>query len=282
MYGRGEAMNREDWHGAVGDIWAEEALRTDRSFAGLAPALNAAILAAAPAGPIAALDIGCGAGITSLAFADARPDARITGIDISPNLVAVARARSQGRTNLAFVTGDAAEEAARHGPADLLFSRHGVMFFLDPVATFTALRAAAAPDARLVFSCFRHIGQNPWAVLLTAAVGGGAPAPGRPDAPGPFAFSDPALVTPILAAAGWNDVTYAPVDYAYRAGQGADPVADAFGFVTRIGPTARLLRDMPPGDRPAALERVRAVLAEHRSGDAVDFPAAAWIWSARA
>ncbi|MET0307382.1 MAG: class I SAM-dependent methyltransferase [Sphingomonas sp.] len=274
-------MNREDWQGAVGDVWAEEAQRTDRSFEGLAPALNAAIVAAAPAGPIDALDIGCGAGITSIAFADARPDARITGIDISPNLVTLARARLEGRRNLAFVVGDAVQEAPRHGPAQLLFSRHGVMFFLDPVAAFAALHAAAAPGARLIFSCFRAIDRNPWAALVATAAGS-APAPGRPDMPGPFAFADPALVTPILTAAGWNGVTCAPVDYAYRAGQGDDPVADAVAFFTRIGPTARLLHDMPAGERPATLARVEAVLAEHRSGDTVEFPAAAWIWSAHA
>lgn len=274
-------MNREDWQGAVGGIWAEEAARTDRSFDGLTPALNAAILAAAPAGPIAALDIGCGAGITSIAFADARPDARVTGIDISPDLVAVAQARSKGRANLAFVAGDAMEEAVRHGPADLLFSRHGVMFFPDPVAAFTALHAAAAPGAQLVFSCFRDVERNPWAALATSVAGATQP-PCHPDAPGPFAFADPALVTPILAAAGWSGAACEPVDYVYRAGQGADPVADAVAFFTRIGPTARLLRDMPAEDRPAALERVKAALGRHRSGDAVDFPAAAWIWSARA
>ena len=157
----------------------------------------------------------------------------------------------------------------------------GLMFFLDPVAAFAALRAAAAPGARLVFSCFRAIDENPWASLVAAAAGG-APVPGGPDMPGPFAFSDPALVTPILQAAGWNGVTCAPVDYAYRAGQGDDPVADAVAFFSRIGSTARLLREMPADERPATLARVAAVLAEHRTGNVVEFPAAAWIWSAHA
>ena len=39
-----------DWTGRVGDIWATEWRRTDRSFEGLAPVLNAAILAAAMMG----------------------------------------------------------------------------------------------------------------------------------------------------------------------------------------------------------------------------------------
>lgn len=274
-------MQPENWQGNVGDVWADEVARTDRSFSGLAPSLNSAIRAAAPAGAIKALDIGCGAGITSMAFADARPDAQVIGIDISANLVELARKRGEGRANLSFVTGDAAAEALHHGPANLFFSRHGVMFFPDPVAAFAALHAAAAPGARLVFSCFRAVEFNPWAALPLAAAGGTQP-PGRPDAPGPFAFSDPALVKPILTEAGWTEIAHEPINYVYRAGQGHDPVADALAFVSRIGPTSRLLYDLPAKDRPATLDRVRAVLAAQRSGDTVEFPASAWLWSARA
>lgn len=274
-------MRDGDWQGSVGEAWAAESARTDRSFNQLAPALNAAILAAAEPGAITALDIGCGAGSTSIAFADSRTDARVIGVDISPDLIAVAKKRGEGRDNLRFVAGDAAQQAAAHGPANLIFSRHGVMFFADPVTAFAALHAASVPGAPLVFSCFRGVEHNPWATLLADAAGG-TQMPGRPDAPGPFAFSDPALVTPLLAAAGWREIACTPVDYSYRAGQGDDPVADAMALLTRIGPAARLLREMSEADRPAALTRIETLLSSHRTGNAVDFAASAWLWSARA
>jgi SAM-dependent methyltransferase len=274
-----------DWAGRVGDTWAEEWRRTDRSFGDLSVRLNAAILVAAPeAGR--ALDIGCGAGATSLALAAARPQLAVTGADLSPGMLAVARERAAGYANLDFVEGDALRTAAAIAPIELMVSRHGVMFFADPVAGFAALHAAAAPGGRLVFSCFRSPGENGWATDVAVAVTGSRPVPreGASDsfAPGPFAFADRDRVAGILADAGWSDAAAEPVDYAYRAGAGDDPVADAMAFFSRIGPAAPVLRDLPPAAREAALARVAALCADHLEDGAVDFPGAAWLWSARA
>nr|WP_241769019.1 class I SAM-dependent methyltransferase [Sphingomonas melonis] len=96
-----------DWTGRVGRTWAAEWQRTDRSFANLSPHLDAAIRSAAPAGPFHAIDIGCGAGATSLALAHARPDATVTGLDLSADLIRTARARAGDRGTVTFHHGDA-------------------------------------------------------------------------------------------------------------------------------------------------------------------------------
>lgn len=269
-----------DWAGLVGGTWASEWQRTDRSFAGLATSLDAAILAAAPdAGR--ALDIGCGAGSTSIALATARPNLNVTGADLSPALLTVARERAAALANLDFVEGDVLLTAAARAPIDLLVSRHGVMFFADPVPAFAALHAAAAPDAHLVFSCFRAPADNAWASAVATAVTGSPPAP-RTDAPGPFAFADEARVATILTDSGWREARATPIDYTYRAGEGAEAIADAVSFFSRIGPAAPLLRELPPAAREAALARLAAVCADHHNDGAVEFPAAAWLWTARA
>lgn len=265
-----------DWTGRVGTVWAEEWRRTERAFADLAPRLDAAILAAAPAGAINALDIGCGAGATAAAFAAARPDAQVTGADLSPDLVAVAEAH-HARANLSFRTADALVAAAGLAPLDLIVSRHGVMFFADPIAAFTRLAAATRPGGRLVFSCFAAVADNPWATLIT-------PAPQRSASyvPGPFAFADPEAGAAVLAAADWADATAVLTRFSYRVGAGEEAVEDAVAFLTRIGPAASRLRDAAPEDRPALLARLRAALTAQRNGPVVDFPAAAWLWTARA
>lgn len=264
-----------DWQARVGDVWAEEWRRTDRALADLARRLDAAVLAAAPPGPFRALDIGSGAGATAIALAKARSDADVTGIDLSPALVAIATERSVALPNCRFEVGDVPERAAAVRP-DLLVSRHGVMFFADPVRAFIDLRRAAAPGARLVFTCFAEVAANPWATLAVEP-------PVRSDSymPGPFAFGSADLVRDIFRAAGWSRPEVRRVDFAYRVGAGEDPVGDAVAFLSRIGPAASALRDAAPADRPALLTRLRDGLVQHRRGDVIDVPAAAWLWSAR-
>jgi SAM-dependent methyltransferase len=266
-----------DWTGRTGDVWAEEWQRTDRSLAELGAKLNAFILAAAPEHGIA-LDIGCGAGGTALALAAARPGLSITGVDLSSALIDTARARA-GIGSLRFEVADSRELGERG--ADLLFSRHGVMFFDDPVAGFTALRKTAAPRAKLVFSCFRPRADNQWALVLEAAVGSGSPTPAG-YAPGPFGLADPDFTRDMLACAGWREAAAQPVDFRYVAGAGADPVEDAVDFFSRIGPAARAIADAAPDRREAMQDSVRNALRGHVADGAVTFGAGAWIWTATA
>jgi ubiquinone/menaquinone biosynthesis C-methylase UbiE len=140
-----------EWQGQTGEAWAEEWRRTDRT---LAPLNSALLQRALPFEGRRILDIGCGAGATSFAFADALPQAEVTGLDLSDALVEAARARIEGRTNVRFAQGDASSWTSDEGRFDLIVSRHGVMFFNDPVAAFSHLHALA-PRGRLLFSCFR-------------------------------------------------------------------------------------------------------------------------------
>ena len=270
--------NADEWQNRVGQVWADLFPRTDRAFAGLTQMLLEK-LASVPGGAIA--DVGCGAGELSLALAAARPYADVCGIDISEALLARARERAAGAGNVRFVSGDAAQwqPGDRFRP-DLLVSRHGVMFFDDPVAAFAHLRAVAAADARMVFTCFRAAAGNVWASGMAHALD--LPPPGDPDAPGPFAFAEEDRVRSILTRAGWRDIVLEPADFSFVTGGGLDPVADSLFYFQHIGPAARFLHELDDADRRAALLRkLEQWLRPYRSGDVVAFPAQAWIVSAR-
>ena len=269
-----------DWTGRIGDVWAEEWRRTDRSFTNLTPHLNAAILAATSPETSMIIDIGCGAGATSFATAQALPGATVTGIDLSATLIEIARHRAETQSNARFECADIAVVAPNHAPTHLYVSRHGVMFFADPTAAFAILAEAAAPDASLVFSCFAERAANIWATETVAATGGDPNAPAS-TAPGPFAFADPTYVAEILATAGWNAAPPQRLNFAYRAGEGADSVADAVDYFRRIGPAASAIRDAAPEERERHIARLTDICARHSDGDTVEFPAVAWIWTAR-
>lgn len=265
-----------EWRDAVGRSWAESYRLTDRAFSGLTERLLARV---GGCGDQGTLDIGCGAGELSLAIARGNPQAQVIGVDISAELVAAARERGDTLANVDFVEADAAHWHPADFAPDLLVSRHGVMFFDIPVMAFANLHALAAPGARLVFSCFRSAKLNPWASDLASLLE--LPALGEGTAPGPFAFADEAYVRGILDNAGWQDIALEPVDFAYIAGAGDDPIEDAMELFRRIGPAAPALRALKGDDRQRAEGWVHDWVAEHRSGNLVAFPAAAWIVSAR-
>ncbi len=265
-----------DWQAQVGKSWAENYHLTDRSFSGLTQRLLERI---ETSDARAVLDIGCGAGELSLAIARARPAARVVGVDISADLVAAARARGDALANASFVEANAATWREGGFAPDLLVSRHGVMFFDDPQAAFANLLDQAAPGAQLMFSCFRSPLENPWASDMAQLLRV-PPAP-DPRAPGPFAFADPAHVEAVLEGAGWQAISLDPVDFAYVAGMGEDPVEEALGFFNRIGPAAAVLRTLEGEERAEAVARIKGWIEEYRSGNLVAFGAAAWLVSAR-
>ena len=269
-----------EWQGQTGEAWAEEWRRTDRT---LAP-LNEALLARAlPFDGSRILDVGCGAGATSFAFADALPDAEVTGLDLSDALIAAAQARTDARTNVRFVQGDASRWAPDDGPFALIVSRHGVMFFADAVAAFSHLHALA-PRGRLLFSCFRSAAENEWMAAMRAIIERFAPetlAAPPPEA-GPFAFADPARVEAILRGAGFAPPVLEPFDFDFVAGAGEEPLADAIAYFRRIGPMARLMASLDDAKRTAMLAELKRVAAARLSAKGVVFRAAAWIVSSRA
>ncbi|WP_374530075.1 class I SAM-dependent methyltransferase [Novosphingobium sp.] len=265
-----------DWQAQVGRTWADNFALTDRSFAGLTQRLLERVGERAGG---AVLDVGCGAGELALAVARQRPGARVIGVDVSPDLIEAAQARGGRHGNAEFVLADAANWRMAGFDPDLVISRHGVMFFDDPVAAFANLRHGALSGASLVFSCFRSPAENQWASSIARLLD--LPPAADPYAPGPFAFADADRVKAILDDAGWREIEFEPVDFAYVAGVGEDPVADALHFFRRIGPAAPALRALEGKARELAEGRIREWLEDHRSGNLVALSAAAWIASAR-
>ena len=269
-----------DWIARNGDVWAARWRDTDRALSGLEAPLQSAILEAAPESG-RAFEIGCGAGSTTEQLALARPQLSITACDLSAALIDVARERLRPFGNVDLRVGEAQEVAGEAGPFDVLYSRHGVMFFADPLTAFGDLRDAATDSASLVFSCFRSWSENPWASELASdAVGHPVPPPGRE--PSGFALADPDYVRELLEGAGWASAEGRSVNFRYVAGEGADAVEEAQSFLLDIGPASKAIREMADCEVAPAKERLRGAIESHFNGEAVEFEAAVWIWTAKA
>ena len=279
-----------DWQGRVGETWAAEWRRTDRAFTSIGSLLVDAAVDLLDRAPrdkprvgdaLQLLDVGCGAGSLSLSLAERLDNAHVLGIDLSPDLIDVARERAAEVSRCRFAVADAARWQDPAWRPDLIVSRHGVMFFDDPIAAFAHLRGRAAPGAKLVFSCFRSRSENSWTQAFAPLLPDGPASPD--DAPGPFAFANLNRVSAILNAAGWRDVVGHAHKVPFVTGGGTDPEADALAFHTRIGSTASALASFEDdAERAAFTDAMREVIAAHRFDQEVRFNAAIWIISARA
>jgi len=273
-----------DWSGQSGERWVAHQAQLDARVAVFG---QAAIEAAAPATGERVLDIGCGAGASSLALA-ARVGAggQVLGVDLSEPLIDRARAIAPHDTPVQYRVADASSAELPKGAFDILFSRFGVMFFDDPTAAFAHMRRALQPGGRVAFVCWRGMAENDWVRLPMGAIKGIVPptAPPDPEAPGPFSFGDRGRVARILTAAGFTDIAIAPFDASTPFGEGATrdaAIDDAVKMTFEVGPLSRVLADQPDDIRARAWTAVRAAFAGCPGERSVMIDGATWIVTAR-
>lgn len=278
--------NKTDWEGELGAKWAAQANRVGRL---LGPFGRDAVDALGDVSGKRILDLGCGDGTST--FELARRGAEAIGVDISPDLIAMAEKRRSAATGPAREVKFRLEDAAAakfERRLDGLYSRFGAMFFDEPVEAFSHLRSSMKHGAPLAIACWRAPKENEWAYLPLKAAREIMPPtpPADRRAPGPFAWSEPEeSFAPMLAEAGWRDVAWTPNDHmiALNSEGAEDPLESALAFTLEIGPLASRLRDAPESLRETAKEAVRAALASHLSGEGVvSLAGAGWVVTARA
>lgn len=265
------------WNGQSGHKWADDADKMDHMMRHVTAAV---IAAAQPRAGESVLDIGCGAGATAIALADAvGPGGNVTGVDVSAPMLEVARVRGAGRKQLAFAEADAAAHRFEPGSIDLVFSKFGVMFFADPQAAFRNIRAAVKPGGRLAFACWRALKENPFATIPMGAALAQLPPQPKPDpyAPGPFAFADEQRTSGILAKAGFVDPKFAAFDTTMTIGR---TPASAAKEAVLVGMASRLLAEASELTKATVIAELTDTYAEHVTDEGVTLPARVWIVTA--
>ena len=274
---------REQWSGALGAVWVRRQADLDLLMASVTGLL---IERAGLEPGLRVLDLGCGAGDSTLAAArEVGPAGRVTGLDAAVQLLALGRTRAEaaGLSNIDWHPGDAQTDAVPGAPFDAALSRFGVMFFADAAAAFANIRAQLRPKARVTLAAWGPAGENPWFSLPAriAAARHGAPPPSDPRAPGPLAFADPDHVLPILQAAGFRETGVEGCDVTLRHPGGAAALGE---LATEVGPAARILRLSGAGDadRAALRAEVETALRSFDGPEGVAIPARIMIYSALA
>jgi SAM-dependent methyltransferase len=273
-----DAKNEEQqklWNGTAGQAWVDGQSLLDGMFQ---PFERLLVEEARRHGAGAVLDVGCGAGATTLAIARLG-GVRAMGVDISAPLIASARGRAQ-REGLAaeFICADAQTHDFGSARFELVVSRFGVMFFEDSVQAFLNLRQACVPGAELRAVAFRSAAENPFMTAAERAATPLLPAlpPRKADGPGQFAFADRVRTQAILRDSGWCDVDLRPIDVECRF-----PTAALDGYLARFGPVGLYLAQADEATRQRVVDAVRAAFVQYQRGDEVRFTAACWLMCAR-
>jgi SAM-dependent methyltransferase len=269
------------WNGPGGQHWTDRQQAQDIL---LAPVAAILIDRAKVRAGERIVDVGCGCGATTIAFAErAGPAGRASGIDISAPMLARARQMAPAGTPIDFILADATVYPFEPASVDLLVSRFGVMFFAEPAVSFANMRRALRPSGRLTFACWREPRDNPWLMMPLQAVYKHVPKLPQlgPEDPGPFAFASEARVLRVLNEAGFHGIAMERCDLVLDVaiGRGLDAAVES---ALEIGPASRALADQPPDVIAAAANSIRETLAPFAKGQAVPLGASIWIVTARA
>ncbi|WP_261574982.1 methyltransferase domain-containing protein [Frankia gtarii] len=183
------------------------------------------------------------------------------------------RAAREHVTNVTFEQADAQIHPFPTAAFGVAVSRHGAMFFGDPVAAFTNLARALRPGGRIVLLTWQPFERNEWLRAFFTCLAAGREIPVPPsDAPSPFALSDPTRIRSLLHAAGFSGVRVEGLAEPMYFGPDPD---DAFRFVS--AQHAGLVRGLDPAAQGRALDDLRADLAEHHTERGVLYDSAAWL-----
>ena len=133
----------------------------------LRPAVD--LLARIPlAAPARVVDLGCGAGNVTRLLAERWPEARITGVDSSAEMLEKARAQAP---SAAFVEADIAGWRAE-APPDVIFTNAALQWLDDHEGLFPDLLSKLAPGGRLAVQMPRNHGEASHQAMLETVADG--------------------------------------------------------------------------------------------------------------
>jgi SAM-dependent methyltransferase len=193
------------------------------------------------------LDVGSGTGQPALPAARAvAPTGLVVGVDLSPAMVAAARAAADGAGNVDFVVGDVETAALPQRYFDVALSRWGLTFAADRVELLRAVAVLLKPGGVLAAAVWAEPQRVPMISLAFRVISSHLELDPPPPGPGPFTMSDPAAAAAELEQAGFGAVEIERRSVPFRLGS-----VDEF---------ARFSRDvLPPGMRRLLRERCGSV-----------------------
>ncbi|MFZ0951162.1 MAG: class I SAM-dependent methyltransferase [Candidatus Sulfotelmatobacter sp.] len=220
------------------------------------------------------LDLASGTGepAISLAMRVGAPG-QVTALDLSADLLEIAKQRARDRGLVNFVTQQADAHALPFAgdSFDLSTSRFGVMFFRDVRTALLELRRVLRPESRACFLAWGAFDQPYWRSTMGVVhrrVGGPLLQPGGGD---PFRFAPSGSLSEVLRDAGFREVQEETKTLPWTWPGTAEEVWEQ---MQAVAVPFRPMLDRVPSDLwPQIHEEVRAEIARYAQGENIAFGA---------
>jgi ubiquinone/menaquinone biosynthesis C-methylase UbiE len=231
-----------------------------------------------PAPDARVLDVACGTGVLARIAAERLgEDARITGVDLNPDMVAVARTVAPERAEpIVFTVGDACSLDLPGADFDTVLCQQALQFFDDRAAALSEMRRVLVPGGRAALSVLRPLRHNHayghFADALDHHVGSDAGAMMR--APFPNLAADD--LRDLMRGAGFDRVTIRIAVTSVR----YPSVAEMVRQETVSSPLAGRLAESDDASRAALVEETGRLLADHLDDEGVVLPVETYLATA--
>ena len=218
----------------------------------------------------AVLDVACGTGVvTRFAARATGTTGTVTGVDIGPPMLAVARSQSVEADSapITYLEGSALDLPLADRSFDFATCHHGFQFFPDRVAAAQELRRVLRPGGRVAIACWTRLEETPVfrALRDSLRLHVSEEAAQMMNSP----FSVPAAeLTALLQTAGFTGAAVELVEL-----MTSFPAVPDFGArVIAAGPVAAQFDQAPVAAREAVVATVTEVAEQCTDGGTVTFP----------
>jgi ubiquinone/menaquinone biosynthesis C-methylase UbiE len=203
------------------------------------------------------LDVACGTG--NLSFPAALAGAKVTGVDIAPNLLEQARARAKDEgLGIDFDEGDAEALPYKDASFDVVMTMFGAMFAPRPEVTASELLRVCRSGGRIAMANWTPSGFIGQMFKITAGM-----VPPPQGMPSPVLWGDPAKVKERLAS-GASAIETTPRMMRFEFPFGPKEVVEHFRLY--YGPTQKAFGALEESRQPELRRQLEEIWSKHNQG----------------
>jgi len=253
--------------------WSAQADSYDRLMGRVTDRVACALLEAASVGARdRVLDVATGTG--AVAAAAVTRGADVTGVDISEEMLEVARKRVPSAR---FLAADAEDLALDDEPFDAAVAGFLINHLPDPERAVAAWTRALRPGGRLSLSVWNPPAENRFFGLIGDAMADTEADDSVPPGPDPYRFSDEQALSELLRGAGLREPRIEAVQFSQPVGSVDDLWQGLLGGSVR---SAARIAAQPESERRRVRLELERLAEECREGNSLSVPVSVTVGSA--